>query len=122
MRTEQVNAVSVTSSNFPNRETFVEREEFCILVDKLIRTCKSKGKYYQVIVESHLVALSVSAHNAGLALLPQPLPPVVEHQELHRQQRNPTLDVPTQEVVTEQDGLSGWRSQVIYSHCVFWLG
>ena len=43
---DQVNAVSVTSSNFPNRETFVEREEFCILVDKLIRTCKSKGKYY----------------------------------------------------------------------------
>ena len=38
--------MSVTSSNFPNRETFVEREEFCILVDKLIRTCKSKGKYY----------------------------------------------------------------------------
>ena len=45
-QTEQVNAVSVTSSNFPNRETFVEREEFCILLEKLIRTCKSKGKYY----------------------------------------------------------------------------
>ena len=24
----------------------MEREEFCILVEKLIRTCKSKGKYY----------------------------------------------------------------------------
>ena len=43
---DQVNAVSVTSSNFPNRETFVEREEFCLLVEKLIRTCKSVGKYY----------------------------------------------------------------------------
>ena len=59
---DQVNAVSVTSSSFPNRETFMEREEFCILVEKLIRevmqkssyritnafhrTCKSSGKYY----------------------------------------------------------------------------
>ena len=47
--TLQVNAVSVTSSHFPNRETFVERDEFCILVEKLIRTCKSKGKYYVLV-------------------------------------------------------------------------
>ena len=41
----QVNSVSVTSSNFPNRETFVHREDFCILVEKLIKTCQ-RNKYF----------------------------------------------------------------------------
>ena len=34
---DQVNSVSVTSSDFPNRETFVRREEFCLTLNKLRR-------------------------------------------------------------------------------------
>lgn len=41
----QVNSVSVTSSNYPNRETFVHRDDFCILINKLIKTCKTKKHY-----------------------------------------------------------------------------
>ena len=41
----QVNSVSVSSSNFPNRETFIKRDDFCILVNKLIKTC-TRNKYY----------------------------------------------------------------------------
>ena len=41
----QVNSVSVSSSNFPNRETFIKRNDFCILVTKLIKTCKG-NKYF----------------------------------------------------------------------------
>ena len=41
----QVNSVSVSSSNFPNRETFIKRDDFCILVNKLIKTCTRK-KFY----------------------------------------------------------------------------
>ena len=37
--------MSVTSSNYPNRETFVHRDDFCILVEKLIKTCKRKKHY-----------------------------------------------------------------------------
>ena len=32
----------MTSSDFPNRETFVKREEFCITLTKLRRTCQSE--------------------------------------------------------------------------------
>ena len=45
----QVNAVSVTSSHFPNRKTFVEREEFCILVKKLVKSCTKPAKYYVLV-------------------------------------------------------------------------
>ena len=38
---DQINSVSVTSSSFPNRETLVRREEFCLTVLKLIKTCNS---------------------------------------------------------------------------------
>ena len=38
---DQINNVGVTSSQFPNRETFVKREEFCITFMKLNRTCAS---------------------------------------------------------------------------------
>jgi hypothetical protein len=31
----------VTSSDFPNRETFIRREEFCLVLEKLHRTCNS---------------------------------------------------------------------------------
>ena len=45
---DQINQVSVTSSNFPNRETFVKREEFCITLMKLNRTCKSQKRTFLV--------------------------------------------------------------------------
>lgn len=39
---DQINNVGVTSSDFPNRETFVKRDEFCITLKKLNRTCHSE--------------------------------------------------------------------------------
>ena len=39
---DQVNLVTETSSSFPNSETFHRREEFCLIVNKLIRTCSTK--------------------------------------------------------------------------------
>ena len=38
----------MTSSKFPNRETFVKREEFCITLMKLNRTCNSKKRAFLV--------------------------------------------------------------------------
>ncbi len=43
---DQINSVSVTSSDFPNRETFVRREEFCLTALKLIRTCRSEKRIF----------------------------------------------------------------------------
>ena len=38
---DQVNDLFVTTSNYPNRKTFKDREEFCILGRKLLtQTCK----------------------------------------------------------------------------------
>ena len=34
---DQINDLFVTTSNYPNKKTFKEREEFCLLVKKLIR-------------------------------------------------------------------------------------
>ena len=45
---DQINNVGVTSSMFPNRETFVKREEFCITLMKLNRTCNSKKRVFLV--------------------------------------------------------------------------
>ena len=45
---DQVNNVGVTSSMFPNRETFVKREEFCITLMKLNRTCSSPKRPFLV--------------------------------------------------------------------------
>ena len=45
---DQINNVGVTSSQFPNRETFVKREEFCITLMKLNRTCNSKKRAFLV--------------------------------------------------------------------------
>ena len=45
---DQINQVSVTSSMFPNRETFVKREEFCITLMKLNRTCNSQKRDFLV--------------------------------------------------------------------------
>ena len=45
---DQINNVGVTSSMFPNRETFVKREEFCITLMKLNRTCNSKKRAFLV--------------------------------------------------------------------------
>ena len=45
----QVNAVSVTSSHFPNHKTFVKRDEFCILVNKLVKSCSKPAKYYVLV-------------------------------------------------------------------------
>ena len=39
---DQVNLVTETSSSFPNSETFHRREEFCLIVNKLLRTCSTK--------------------------------------------------------------------------------
>ena len=38
----------MTSSDFPNRETFVKREEFCITLTKLNRTCHSEKEVFLV--------------------------------------------------------------------------
>ena len=43
---DQVNSVGVTSSDFPNRETFVRREEFCLALNKLRRTCSSEKRIF----------------------------------------------------------------------------
>ena len=45
---DQINNVGVTSSMFPNRETFVKREEFCITLMKLNRTCNSQKRDFLV--------------------------------------------------------------------------
>ena len=38
---DQVNDLFVTTSNYPNKKTFKDREEFCILGRKLLtQTCK----------------------------------------------------------------------------------
>ena len=38
---DQVNLVTETSSSFPNSETFHRREEFCLIIKKLLRTCST---------------------------------------------------------------------------------
>ena len=43
---DQINSVGVTSSDFPNRETFVRREEFCLALKKLMRTCSSEKRIF----------------------------------------------------------------------------
>ena len=61
---DQINNVGVTSSQFPNRETFVKREEFCITFMKLNRTCASakrpfltnkfpNGEFQKIIQPGH---------------------------------------------------------------------
>ncbi|TRY72690.1 hypothetical protein TCAL_05397 [Tigriopus californicus] len=45
---DQINHVSVTSSDFPNRETFVRREEFCLALQKLNRTCNSEKRAFLI--------------------------------------------------------------------------
>lgn len=37
---DQINDLFVTTSNYPNKKTFKEREEFCLLVRKLLVTCR----------------------------------------------------------------------------------
>ncbi len=39
---DQLNLVTETSSAFPNSETFHRRREFCLVVEKLIGTCRTK--------------------------------------------------------------------------------
>ena len=41
---DQVNLVTETSSSFPNSETFHRREEFCLIIIKLLRTCSTMKK------------------------------------------------------------------------------
>ena len=38
---DQTNDLFVTTSNYPNRKTFKDREEFCLLGKKLVKTCQS---------------------------------------------------------------------------------
>ena len=38
---DQLNLVTETSSSFPNSQTFHRREEFCLVVQKLVRTCST---------------------------------------------------------------------------------
>jgi len=40
---DQLNDVAVTTSRLPNRQTFVERPEFCVLLRKLSRLCRGHG-------------------------------------------------------------------------------
>eukprot|EP00094_Tigriopus_californicus_P006437 TCALIF_06199-PA protein Name:"Protein of unknown function" AED:0.31 eAED:0.34 QI:0/0/0/0.33/1/1/3/0/625 len=41
---DQQNQIAVTTSKLPNRQTFVERPEFCILTEKLQRSCSTQWK------------------------------------------------------------------------------
>ena len=45
---DQINSVAVTSSDFPNRETFVRREEFCLTLTKLGKTCVSEKRDFLI--------------------------------------------------------------------------
>ena len=38
---DQLNLVTETSSSFPNSQTFHRREEFCLVVHKLAKTCST---------------------------------------------------------------------------------
>ena len=38
---DQLNLVTETSSSFPNSQTFHRREEFCLVLHKLSKTCAS---------------------------------------------------------------------------------
>ena len=38
---DQLNLVTETSSSFPNSQTFHRREEFCLVIHKLSKTCAS---------------------------------------------------------------------------------
>ena len=38
---DQLNLVTETSSSFPNSQTFHRREEFCLILHKLSKTCAS---------------------------------------------------------------------------------
>ena len=38
---DQLNLVTETSSSFPNSQTFHRREEFCLIVHKLVKTCST---------------------------------------------------------------------------------
>ena len=55
---DQINSVSVTSSSFPNEGTLVRREEFCLTVLKLVKTCNSAKRvllevsYLSIFIET----------------------------------------------------------------------
>ena len=38
---DQINSMFITTSNYPNRETFQHQEEFCIITNRLISKCLS---------------------------------------------------------------------------------
>ena len=38
---DQINSMFITTSSYPNRETFQHQEEFCIITDRLISKCSS---------------------------------------------------------------------------------
>jgi len=63
---DQTNSVSVTSSSFPNSETFVRREEFCLVVKKLERTCKSM-KYEMIVKKFPKLCEAIKSVQDGLA-------------------------------------------------------
>jgi len=65
---DQTNLVSVTSSSFPNRETFVRRDEFCLVMEKLKRTCNSV-KYEMVKSKFPRLCQSIQeVQNVSLAM------------------------------------------------------
>ena len=57
---DQINSVSVTSSSFPNEGTLVRREEFCLAVLKLVKTCNSAKR---VLLEVRILSI---LHRDGL--------------------------------------------------------
>ena len=48
---DQINALRVTSSLFPNQHTFEKREEFCLVYHTLKKTCSSRKK--ELLTESY---------------------------------------------------------------------
>ena len=51
---DQINNVGVTSSDFPNRETFVKRDEFCLTLRKVNRTCNSEKREFLLAKFPHV--------------------------------------------------------------------
>ena len=41
---DQINSMFITTSNYPNRETFQHQEEFCIITKRLISKCTSEKR------------------------------------------------------------------------------
>ena len=41
---DQINSMFITTSSYPNRETFQHQEEFCLITNRLISKCGSEKR------------------------------------------------------------------------------